>query len=101
MPGLNRTGPTGAGPMTGRQHGRCTGNVSDFPIHRFRNFRHEFRGGRGYGFRRENQFRFYESNFAHDVSDETLLENEARILKEQLSRVETELEKIHKGKREE
>lgn len=26
MPGLNRTGPLGEGPMTGRQQGRCNPN---------------------------------------------------------------------------
>ena len=27
MPGLNKTGPNGEGPMTGRRMGTCTGNA--------------------------------------------------------------------------
>ncbi len=27
MPGFDRTGPEGEGPMTGRKQGRCTGNA--------------------------------------------------------------------------
>jgi hypothetical protein len=107
MPGLDRTGPTGAGPMTGRQLGRCAGNVEDFPGRGYRNFRYGFRRGfgrgvgRGFGFRWGNPFGYYPENFVPDVSDETLLENEARTLKDQLTRVEKELEKIRKGKGEE
>lgn len=107
MPGLNGTGPTGAGPMTGRQLGRCTGNVEDFPGRGYRNFRYGFRrgfgrgAGRGFGFRWGNPLGYYPENFVPGVSDETLLENEARTLKDQLSRVEKELEKIRKGKGEE
>lgn len=104
MPGLNRTGPTGAGPMTGRQLGRCTGNEEDFPGRGFRNIRRGFRGrfgrggGRGFGFRWGNPFGHYHEDFTPDVSDETLLENEARTLKDQISYVEKELERIRKGK---
>lgn len=107
MPGFNRTGPTGAGPMTGKQLGRCTGNVEDFPNRGYRNFRYGFgrgfgRGaGRGFGFRWGNPFGYYPKNFVPDVSDETLLENEARTLKGQLSRVEKELERIRKETSEE
>jgi hypothetical protein len=107
MPGLNRTGPTGAGPMTGRQLGRCTGNETDFPERGYRNFGRRFRGGfgrgggRGFGFRWGNPFRHYQDDYMSDVSDETLLENEARTLKDQLSHIEKELERIRKGKSEE
>lgn len=103
MPGLNRTGPAGAGPMTGRQLGSCTRNVEDFPGRGHRNFRRGFRGGfgrgsgRGFGFRWENPFGYYHKDFAPGASGETLLENEVRSLKDQLSRVEKELERIRKG----
>ncbi|MFW5756839.1 MAG: DUF5320 domain-containing protein [Tangfeifania sp.] len=103
MPGLNRKGPTGAGPMTGRQLGRCAGNKEDFSGRRFRNFRRGSRGGfgrrsgQGFGFRWGNPFGHYHDDFAPGVSDETLLENEARMLKDQLSHVEKELERFRKG----
>lgn len=105
MPGFNRTGPSGTGPMTGRQMGRCSGNSADFPGRGFRNFRRGFRGlgrgaGRGAGFRRGNPFGYSHEDFAPGVSDETLLENEVRTLKDQLSHVEKELENIRKSKRE-
>jgi hypothetical protein len=37
MPGFDRSGPLGRGPMTGRKSGLCTGNTID----------NEFRGGAG------------------------------------------------------
>ncbi len=37
MPGFDRSGPQGRGPMTGRKNGLCTGNAID----------NEFRGGAG------------------------------------------------------
>jgi len=103
MPDFNRTGPLGAGPMTGRQLGRCTGNVKDFSGRGYRNFRRGLHSGigrgrgRGFGFRWGNSFGYSHEDFASGVSDETLLENEARTLKNQLSRVEKELERIRKG----
>ncbi len=104
MPGFNRTGPTGTGPLTGRQLGRCAGNETDFPGRGYRNFGHRFRsgfgrgGGRGLRFRWGNPFGHYPEEFAPDVSDETLLENEARTLKDQLLHIEKELENIRKNK---
>lgn len=103
MPGLNKTGPAGAGQMTGRQLGRCTGNLEDFPGGGYRNLRRGFRGGfgrgggRGFGFRWGNPFGHHNESSLSDVSDETLLKNEARMLKDQLSHVEKELERIRKG----
>ena len=106
MPGFDRTGPTGGGPMTGRQLGRCTGYTGDIPGrgNRFygrgpgRGFRGGFgRGnGRGFGFRWGNPHLDYEPA----ASDETLLENEARTLRDQLSFVEKQLEQIKKDKQE-
>ena len=104
MPGFDRTGPAGAGPMTGRQLGRCTGNTGDIPGSGYRGFGRGFgrgfRGGfgrgagRGFGFRWGNPFGYY----GPEASDETLLENEARTLKDQLSFVEKELEQIRKDR---
>jgi len=107
MPGFDRTGPAGAGPMTGRQLGRCTGNVTDVPGrgYGYGGFRRGFRGGfgrgrgRGFGFRWGNPFVDYTGDYI-PVSDETFLENEARSLKDQLTHIEKELDKIRKEKKE-
>ncbi len=49
MPGGNRTGPMGAGPMTGRAAGYCTGNTAPG----YANVGFANRGvGRGFGFGR-------------------------------------------------
>ena len=106
MPGLNKRGPAGAGPMTGRQMGRCAGNDTGFADRGFRNFGCGYRGGygrgggRGQGFGWRNSFGYNHDDFVPDVSDEILLENEARTLKNQLSYVEKELGRIRKGKSE-
>jgi|SRR6056297_2322120 len=104
MPGFDRTGPVGAGSMTGRQLGRCVGNL---PGRGLRGFGRGFRGGygrgygRGPGFRLGSRFWDDPGDYWPDVSDETLLENEARALKDHLSRVEQQLEKMRKGKEKE
>jgi len=48
MPGGDRTGPAGAGPMTGRGLGYCSGNAAPGYAHG----RGGFGGGHGGGFRR-------------------------------------------------
>lgn len=57
MPGLNRSGPMGAGPMTGGRRGLCgrTGAAANLPAYeggygRGMGFRRGFGRGRGYGF---------------------------------------------------
>jgi hypothetical protein len=65
MPGRDRTGPQGEGPMTGRQFGPCAGNDASgyaLPGRRFagrprvgRRFAGRRSGGRG-GWRRRNWF---------------------------------------------
>lgn len=119
MPGLNRTGPTGAGPMTGRQMGLCNENNRNAPRggdggYGFgggrgagRGFRGGFNrgtgrgGGRGFGFRRGNPFGRSPVDYIPDTPDEKMLENEVSYLKEQLSLTEKELEKLRKQKNEE
>jgi len=105
MPGFDRTGPEGAGPMTGRQLGRCTGNTRVTPGRGFGYGRGYGFGrgrgwGRGFGFRWGNPFRQYPEDYI-PASDETFLENEVRTLKDQLSFMEKELEKVRKDKKEE
>jgi hypothetical protein len=111
MPGLNRTGPRGAGPMTGRQQGVCNENNRNIPRPGFRNFGGRFRrgfgrragwgGGRGWGYRWGNPATRFPESYAADVSDETALENEVSLLKNQLSLAEKELEQLRKEKNEE
>ena len=99
MPRGDRTGPSGEGPTTGRGMGYCTGN--DHPGYMTqgtnweRGYGRRFRGGPGYG--RGPGFGFGRGygNFYHggsaDVSEKTLIENEIRILKDQLSALEDRL----------
>jgi len=89
MPGRDKTGPSGFGPMTGRRMGLCSGNYASFNSRRGLGFRKGY--GRGYGL----GFRFGEVDEyiggKSNVSDKTLLENEIRVLKEQLSSLEEQL----------
>jgi len=113
MPRGNKTGPTGNGPMTGRAQGYCTGNnqpgftnnQSNSEQGYGRGFRSGFAGGlgrgqgrgfgrgfgRGLGLRHGNQNMYYERD--QSVSEKTLVENEIRVLKDQLSYLENQLSK--------
>jgi len=96
MPGGNKTGPHGKGPLTGRQLGLCAGN--DIPgfnaISSSLGYGQGGRFGRRYGFR-YGQRHFMDETLQY-VSKETLLENEARVLKEQLASIEKQLSDIKK-----
>ena len=89
MPKGDRTGPQGDGPTTGRQMGYCKGNEKPGITHM-----HPNRGGMG---RRHmgdcGRGKHYQGRFSDD-SDETILENEIRILKDRLSWLEGRLSKI-------
>ncbi len=106
MPAGDRTGPMGEGALTGRGLGYCRDN--DLPGNRSlpwnsgrgigpgrgRGFGpgrgRGFRGGHGVGFRGAYES-FYQGSA--DVSEKTLIENEIRILKDQLSALEDRLSK--------
>jgi len=99
MPRGDRSGPSGEGPKTGRGMGYCTENEHPGYMNTFSNrgrgYGRGFRGGQGYG--REAGFGFrhgygnyYQGSIA-DVSEKTLIENEIRILKDQLSALEDRL----------
>lgn len=104
MPRGDRTGPHGEGPMTGRRLGFCAGNDQPGFDTTPGNFGHGYgRGfGRGYGWggRMGYGFRHGYGRFmdepVQNVSKETLLENETRILKEQLASVEKQLSELKK-----
>jgi len=99
MPRGDRTGPSGEGPTTGRGMGYCTGNDRpgfDDPRSNWgRGFGRRFQGGMGYGWRAGFGFRHgygsYNPGNIVDVSEKTLIENEIRILKDQLSALEDRL----------
>jgi len=84
MPRGDRTGPEGRGSMTGRGLGNC----------RDREF-----GGRGFGrgFGRGRNFDRNSNRVTEPaVSEKTLLENEIRILKDQLNSLEKRLQEGNK-----
>jgi len=104
MPRGNKTGPLGEGPNTGRGMGYCTGNDQPGFANPQANwgggYGGRFGGGRGFGrgggfgFRR-GYGNYYQGNVT-DVSEKTLIENEIRILKDQLSALEDRLSKTEK-----
>jgi hypothetical protein len=84
--------------MSGRRMGYCVGN--DSPGYMNYGFVHNIgrqyrrRGGMRYRFRGWNEF--YPEMMHPGVSEETLLENELRLLKDQLASVEKQLEALKK-----
>ena len=92
MPGRDKTGPNGNGPITGRGLGYCAGeNVRGFGFGRGRGFSRGYGYGRGMGYRYGQMHELNSEETIHEESRETLLENEARVLKEQLAAVEKQL----------
>lgn len=100
MPGGDRTGPYGDGPMSGRRLGYCTGNDSQgfeiLPGNFGGGYGRGFGRGRGRGYRFGTGYGRFSNETAPNVSKETLLENEARILKEQLASIEKQLSELKK-----
>ncbi len=112
MPRGDRTGPVGEGPQTGRGMGFCAGYDHPGYINQGRGyargfgggfrggfgpgggFGRGFRGGFGRGFR-YGSGSFYSENIP-DVSEKTVIENEIRILKDQLSSLEGRLSSLGK-----
>ena len=99
MPGGNRTGPLGEGPNTGRGMGYCAGNEHPGYMNSYSNrgggYGRRFRGGPGYGqragFGPGRGYGNYSQGGIADVSEKTMIENEIRILKDQLSALEDRL----------
>ena len=98
MPRGDRTGPNGNGPMTGRRMGYCAGNDRPGYTEGNYNYGRGFGGGGfrrgfggGYGFRGG-----YSNDFVPNVSEKTLLENEIKILKDQLGSLEKQLSETKK-----
>ena len=100
MPGGDRTGPLGDGPMTGKRMGYCVSieNIT-FPIGYGRGMRrrNRFSGSRGSGFGFRGGFGFQQKNIEDEKS---AIENEMKVLKEQLSYLEKRMEEIGKDREE-
>ena len=103
MPGGDRTGPMGMGPMTGRGAGFCTG----FAVPGYANpIGYGFGCGRGRGFRRmfyatglPGWARFgaqnvYEAYFASDADEKEFLKRQAKFLENQLDDVKKRLDEL-------
>jgi hypothetical protein len=102
MPRGDRTGPEGFGSMTGRQMGYCVGNDRPGFENSSRGFGRGRGSGRGFGGGMGNHFgygrgnRYYSEGAIPNVSEKTLLENEVKILKEQLNSMEKQLSNLSK-----
>ena len=98
MPRGDRTGPAGEGPLTGRRMGYCAGYDHPGFINLERGYGRGFRGGSGYGRGFGPGFRHGYGDYYHGnspgVSEKTVIENEIRILKDQLSTLEERLSKL-------
>ncbi len=104
MPGIDRTGPAGQGPMTGRRMGACASNdypKNDVRFNAGRGLGRGFRGGfnrnrgigMGYGFGYRHGFGNQNFENFPEVSDKTIIGNEINTLKNQLSLLEDKLSK--------
>ena len=95
MPGRDRTGPSGFGPMTGRRMGFCADNDNINYSNRGLGCRRGNRGGLRFGGGYGQGFRYGTENMSilntPNVSEKTIIENEMRILKDQLSSLEEQL----------
>ena len=97
MPGRDRTGPNGLGSMTGRRMGFCADNDNQYFSNRGLGFRRGYGGGysRGFGYGRGYGLGYGYGNINIEnnpnVSDKTIIENDIRILKDQLSSLEEQL----------
>jgi hypothetical protein len=100
MPRGDRTGPEGAGPMTGRGLGYCSGyNAPGFMDSGFgRAFRRGFGCGRGFAFRaRAMQFPFQQVELKPITKEQEkeYLEQGLKDLKEEIVEIQKRLKEIN------
>ncbi len=91
MPGLNKTGPSGQGPLTGRRMGLCAGNENDntgFGWGMGRGFRGGRFGGGERGRGSGRGFGFFGFGRGRETPDNESVENEINSLKSQISFLE-------------
>jgi len=98
MPGGDRTGPLGRGPMTGRKAGYCTGNNA--PGYTYGPSMNLGRGfGRGRGFRNRRFWNYSPEPTQYPAQERPLdtsysLEQEKQQLKQSLQNLEDEIRQI-------
>ncbi len=104
MPRGDRTGPEGAGPMTGRGLGHCAGYETpgymnaDSGYGRGAGHGYGRRVGRGFGGGYGRGGRFAQGYYPErsDVREETFVENDIRVLKDQLAAMQKKLDELRK-----
>jgi hypothetical protein len=109
MPGGDRTGPEGRGPMTGRRAGFCTGNQAPgYEKPRYGFGRGLGRGsGRGYGrgfLRRDTtpEPYYHPNTYPQAISkdeEKTYLEETAKNLEQEIKSIRKRIEEISKEKK--
>jgi len=114
MPGLNRTGPTGAGAMTGGRRGLCNSVNTDYGRGwgQGRQFRGGCGAGHGYGFGRGRAFTHppvhppvnppgYDPNPGQSLKDEVnILKTQANLMQNTLNEINQQIASLA-GKSEE
>ena len=99
MPGRNQTGPNGMGPMTGRGMGVRNGQGFNSGFGRGNRMGrgNGFRNGMGQGFGYGNYMQ--QNPVVRDVNlaQQTFLENELKMMKDQVATIEKELEDLNKA----
>ena len=92
MPGMNKMGPMGNGPMTGRRMGNCSGSKF-YGANCGRGMGRRFNSGAGFGrgFYQNSNFNVQELS-AEDTKQ--MLENQKDILQSQLADINNQLEEI-------
>ena len=106
MPGGDRTGPMGRGPMTGRATGFCAGNTT--PGYTYPRYGQGFGRGRGIGrgfggpgrrfWYRENEY--MPINQPSINEEKTYLENLVKNLEDELKNVKNRIKELSKEKQE-
>ena len=97
MPQGDRTGPNGAGPMTGRGLGYCAGYDSPGYTKGIPAGGRGFGRGRGFGFRaRAIPFQQVQPTVITEKQEKQFLEQELESLKQEMKEVEKRLKEIKK-----
>ena len=99
MPGRNQTGSNGMGAMTGRGMGVRNGNGVAFNSGFGRGNRMGRGNGYGNGMGRGAGYGTQQNPVASDVNiaQQTFLENELKVMKEQVATIEKKLETVNKA----
>lgn len=93
MPGGDRTGPMGAGPMSGRGAGFCAGNGT--PGYSNRGFgRGMGRGQMGMGGRFRNGWQGMPVTQPNPAQERQMLEQEASYLKQHMEQIQARLDQL-------